>query len=34
MEKRNDEIEDMEEHDEDTDDIEMKLEKDGTYYRK
>ena len=34
MEKRNDENEDIEEHDEDTDDVEMKLEKVGTYYRK
>ena len=34
MEKRNDEKEDIEEHDEDMDSIEMKLDKEGTYYRK
>ena len=34
MEKRKDEKEDIEEHDEDMDSIEMKLDKEGTYYRK
>ena len=34
MEKRNDEKEDIEEHDEDIDDIDMKSDKEGTYYRK
>ena len=34
MEKRNDEKEDIEEHDEDMDDIEMESDKEGTYYRK
>ena len=34
MEKRNDEFEDIEEHDEVQDDIEMGLDKEGTYYRK
>ena len=34
MEKRKDEKEDIEEHDEDMDNIRMKLDKEGTYYRK
>ena len=34
MEKRNDEKEDIEEHDEDMDDIESESDKEGTYYRK
>ena len=34
MEKRNDENEDIEVHDEDMDDINLKLDKEGTYYRK
>ena len=34
MEKRNDEHEDIEVHDEDMDDINLKLDKEGTYYRK
>ena len=34
MEKRNDEKEDIEEHDEDIDDIKMESAKEGTYYRK
>ena len=34
MEKRNEEKEDIEEHDELLDDINVKLDKDGTYYRK
>ena len=34
MEKRNVEFEDIEEHDEVQDDIEMGLDKEGTYYRK
>ena len=34
MEKRNDEKEDIKELDEDMDDIRMKLNKEGTYYRK
>ena len=34
MEKRNDEKEDIEEHDEDMDDVEIELDKEGTYYRR
>ena len=34
MEKRKDEKEDIEEHDKDMDNIRMKLDKGGTYYRK
>ena len=34
MEKRNDEKEDIEELDEDMDDINLKLNKEGTHYRK
>ena len=34
MEKRNDEFEDIEEHDEVQDDIEMGLDKEGTYYHR
>ena len=34
MEKRNDEKEDIEEHDEDMEDIDMGSDKEGTYYRK
>ena len=34
MEKRDDEKEDIEEHDEDMDDVEMESDKEGTYYRK
>ena len=34
MEKRNDEKEDKQEHDEDMDYIDMKSDKEGTYYRK
>jgi len=34
MEERNDEMEDIEEHDEDMEDIDMGSDKEGTYYRK
>ena len=34
MEKRNDEKEDVKEHDEDMDDVEIESDKEGTYCRK
>ena len=34
MEKRNDENEDIEEHDKDMDNNDMELDKESTYYRK
>ena len=34
MEERNDEMEDIEEHDEDMEDIDMGSDKEGAYYRK